>query len=526
MKDAVIHLLYKFLKKHKVSIDEQEIRFQLLSHPTYPSLHAITGVLDHFAIDNIPATVATDQETLSQLGAYFFTQIQNDTGEHFVIFEKKKEQIHLVFSKEYTQTLKVEEFLKIWTGVILILDTEETLEEVSIKNFNLKTLGIFILGCIFLVSLIIKRPLLSEIIYLVSTLLGLLISIFIVIKDLGFHSNSLDRFCSYVHKTNSCDTVLKSNGGTLFTKIKPSDAGFIYFNSLLLSSAFLLLTDKSFSILYLISLIVIPITIYSIIYQYLVIKNWCFLCIGIIATIWLQLIPFLLERVSISNIHISEITIITTCFLILSLLWMHIKTLIKKQNELHNIKIEHLKFKRNYTLFNTLLSESEILPTKLLDKKEIILGNKTEKSKLSIVIITNPLCGHCKEVHQLIDNILKSYKKEVQVIIRFNIPNIDPDNESTKIAARLTEVFNDEGEERCKLAMNEIYTSSSPNDWLKTYGNFNNDNYLSLLKIQHQWCVTYDKNFTPEILLNGKSYPNAYNRKELLYFVEDLITQN
>ena len=25
-----------------------ELEFQLLSHPSYPSLHAVTGVLDHF----------------------------------------------------------------------------------------------------------------------------------------------------------------------------------------------------------------------------------------------------------------------------------------------------------------------------------------------------------------------------------------------------------------------------------------------------------------------------------------------
>ncbi|WP_299223764.1 vitamin K epoxide reductase family protein [uncultured Aquimarina sp.] len=530
MKDSVIYLLYKLLKKNKIAIDEEEVKFQLLSHPTYPSLHSITGVLDHFAIENIAAKIPTDSETLSQLNSYTLTQIRNETGEHFVIFIKKKNTINLIFSREYKQTLSIEEFLKVWTGVILIIDPNENSKtNTSNKEPKYRTAVSFFLVIILLGSFLLLKPELTAFIHYLLSFSGLLFSALIVSKELGIQSSTVNKFCNKEQKNIDCDAVLNSKGATLFNKLKLSDISIVYFGTLIISSLLILLNDNSsIDLIYLISISAIPFTVYSIFYQYKIIKNWCLLCISISLILWLQAITIYFTNFDIKELTFDSYSFGFTLisFLLISTAWSYVIPLLKNEIASRKLKIEHFKFKRNYTLFNTLLSESEILPTKLIDKKEIILGNKTEKPELSITVITNPLCGHCKEVHLLIDNILKNYKKEVQIIVRFNIPNIHSENESTKIAARLTELFNDEGEERCKLAMSKIYLSSAPNDWLKTYGNFSNDNYLNLLKKQHQWCVSYDKNFTPEILLNGKSYPNAYNRKELLFFVEDLITQN
>jgi len=32
-------------------------------------------------------------------------------------------------------------------------------------------------------------------------------------------------------------------------------------------------------------------------------------------------------------------------------------------------------------------------------------------------------------------------------------------------------------------------------------------------------------NFTPEILLNGKPFPNEYNRSDLINFVDDIVEE-
>ena len=66
------------LKKNAISFDKEELFFQIQSHPSYPSLHSITGVFDHFNIENIAARVPKTQEVLDQLPNSFIAQINDE----------------------------------------------------------------------------------------------------------------------------------------------------------------------------------------------------------------------------------------------------------------------------------------------------------------------------------------------------------------------------------------------------------------------------------------------------------------
>ena len=70
--DNLYELVKVFLTKTGHSLNSEELKLQLLSHPTYPSLHSVTGVLTHFRIDNVAVDVPIDQETLEQLPDVFF----------------------------------------------------------------------------------------------------------------------------------------------------------------------------------------------------------------------------------------------------------------------------------------------------------------------------------------------------------------------------------------------------------------------------------------------------------------------
>jgi hypothetical protein len=45
------------------------------------------------------------------------------------------------------------------------------------------------------------------------------------------------------------------------------------------------------------------------------------------------------------------------------------------------------------------------------------------------------------------------------------------------------------------------------------------------LKKEREWCEMNNINFTPEILINGKSFPKEYDRADLQYFINDLIDE-
>ncbi|MEW7290536.1 vitamin K epoxide reductase family protein [Aquimarina sp. 2304DJ70-9] len=525
MKDSVVYLLYKLLRKNKITVDEEEVKFQLLSHPTYPSLHAITGVLDHFNIENIAVQAPVNNETLSQLESHFLAQIKNDTGEHFVLFTRKKDKIHLVFSREYTQILSEEEFLKIWTGVILAIDSSEAEIHFNAKNNNKRIVGI-ILACLsFIISFIVLKPIFTEFLHTLLSGIGIVFSILIILKELGLQSNTLDRFCSLGQNKVSCDAVLNSKGASIFGTVKLSDIGIVYFISLFFSSFLFLVSNHNFDLIYIISLLTIPFTLYSIIYQLYVVKSWCTLCLCVVALLWLQVVPIYVYGFDIKNVSydLSALLLLLFSFSFVSVLWSYVLPLLKKEIALKNLKIEHHKFKRNYSVFNILLSKSDTLPVGIIDQNEIVLGSKTENPALKITIITNPSCSHCKEVHALVEQLLQLYKDQIQIIIRFNVPASSRDIDSTKITARLIELFDTEGQEKCLSAMHDAYMNLEPEKWIQKWGLCDTESPFDVLKKQNNWCIEHNKNFTPEILIEGKSYPKEYNRKELLFFVEDLI---
>ena len=95
-------------------------------------------------------------------------------------------------------------------------------------------------------------------------------------------------------------------------------------------------------------------------------------------------------------------------------------------------------------------------------------------------------------------------------------------NDSLRITARLIELYHTEGKEKCLEAMHDAYLNLTAKDWQQKWGTTDNADYNQLLEKQSNWCQEHNKNFTPEILIEGKSFPKEYNRKELLFFVEDL----
>jgi hypothetical protein len=75
--------------------------------------------------------------------------------------------------------------------------------------------------------------------------------------------------------------------------------------------------------------------------------------------------------------------------------------------------------------------------------------------------------------------------------------------------------------------MHDIYGGMDSNIWFKKWGNcYEKEQYLNILKKDNDWCTSNKINFTPEILINGKSFPNEYDRGDLIYFIEDLIDES
>jgi len=124
LKNSIIYQVQQLLSRNKIVFDKEELSFQIQSHPSYPSIHAVTGVLDHFNIDNLALDVPSTKEVFLQLPTDFLGQIKTDKGDDFAIITKKKETIVAHFSSKDKRILSQNEFLHQFTGVLVAVEND------------------------------------------------------------------------------------------------------------------------------------------------------------------------------------------------------------------------------------------------------------------------------------------------------------------------------------------------------------------------------------------------------------------
>lgn len=110
--------LKKFLDKEKIHIDYQELKFQLLSHPYYPSLNAIVGTLNHLHVKNYPIKIDETEENLNDLPDNFLTRTNENNA--FVLVSKTKKTIKLVYEDLQKGHFQYRILLRFGTGKSLL----------------------------------------------------------------------------------------------------------------------------------------------------------------------------------------------------------------------------------------------------------------------------------------------------------------------------------------------------------------------------------------------------------------------
>ncbi|CAL2076103.1 vitamin K epoxide reductase family protein [Tenacibaculum sp. 190524A02b] len=519
MKDSLIILVIRLLKRNNISFNKEELSFQIQSHPSYPSIHAITGVLDHFNIENVAAEVPTDKETLLQLPDCFIAQINTDVGQELVTVERKALDYLILKTNNKEEKHTEGEFIAAFTGILLGVEEPEEDTVITKKvNNNLAYVVFGITAVLLGFSLFQSTSSILPVFHILLSVLGLVISVAIVKQELGLQTAIGNAFCSGTDDKKDCNAVLTSKGAELFKGYKLSDLSILFFTTMAISSFFLI---NSPELVYTISLLALPITLYSIYYQYKVVKKWCALCLSIVGVLWLQAgITFFADSY-VSNFISNDWLIFGIVTAVVWLAWYYIKPLVSENKTLKKQHIENIRFKRNFAIFNSLLQKSPQVNTYIEKDESIIFGNP--KATMEIVLVTNPFCGHCKPVHKQIHTLLELYGETVKVKVRFNVGLDDTESELVKITSSLLSIYKTQGEQVCLEAMDEIYGDTEVDTWLAKWENSaEKETSINELKKQQTWCTNYAINFTPEILINGRSYPKEYDRADLIFFIEDL----
>ncbi len=498
------NLVYKLLKANGYAVNRRELKLELFSHPEFPSLKAITDTLDRIDIENIVVNIPKD--SISKLPNTFMASLKNN---EISLVKKNTNGLKLYTEKFKTQKKSFLEFNNEWTGSILAIEKSKNKTTIKHKLFY------FLKAFIFLISIIAIFKYNMSAMFILS-FIGLAISIMVLRKELGIFDIFSQKICSLNEKIN-CNLVIDSQKTVFFNTLSLGDLSLIFFMSSVVINLFLGFNYLFYSIFLILSL---PIILYTIYLQAVIIKKWCSLCLLISLTTLIMISFLSLYNYNWSfDIQYWKKSILISFSILIA--WLYLKSHLKKYIHLIKEQYSYLKLKRDFKLFDSVLSSDKKFISNSLNKISFGASNP----KIVIDAITNPLCSFCKDSFNsykvLLDN--EKYKSDLQINFIFN-PINDGISLSKEISAKVLNIYSNFGKKACFEAM-DMWFNSDSNKWQKKYSSVSGMRNIDL-ETHLNWCETNKISYSPLTLLNGHEYPiTHYQIKDINYFIEELLAK-
>lgn len=515
--------IIKLVKALSIPINSDKIIDELEKHPDYPSLLAISDVLNNFNLKN--RAFGIQPEELPHMPCPFIVHTHLNGGDFLLVNKIDAEKIVVSSEKWDKHKIELNEFKRSFDGIVLTIDAlpdNQPAKMIATALSELKApLASAALLLIFMVAIIFHTGYFANYTWQVLLLTafktaGLITSILLLVQSIDSNNPLVQKLCT---GTNSdCKTILSSKAAKVFEGLTWSEVGFFYFTG---TWAALLFGNHSVSILQvlaILNIISLPYSFYSIYYQARVAKQWCILCCTVQALLWLEFIPSVTAfGSSLISPTYSEWSTLFIALLLPVVLWIIVKPWILKVQQVKPLKEQLRKFKYNSTLFTSVLNNQ---PKYALPSEDwsIVLGNADAST--SITMVTNPYCPPCSKTHKLLDELLEQ-RTDIQARIVFTANNTDEDIK-TPISRHLMALNELADKTIVKRAMNDWYEQKQKDykAWAKVYPVEVNEAGFYKIDNQKNWCEMAEVTATPTLLLNGYRLPEYYQLPDLKYMLD------
>lgn len=505
------------------------IEKHLQEHPFYPSLQSLSDTLMRYQIANVGVRISDYH--LEELPLPFFGFVKIDTiGNHdFVgVTEIKDGKVTYFYNKRIT--IPIEEFYEMCNnGIALLIESDENSSENGYKIHHAyeqkRSFSNYLLGS-GLITLILIGMFgffktwgfqASGISILSTVVIGLIISIILIVYELDKSNKLVRKVCAF-GSNNNCDAVLNSSVSKIFG-LSWAEIGLCYFSFQLLY----LLTPSGSSqdkqvILSFFSCITALYIPFSLIYQFIVLKQLCKLCLSIQLVLLFQLLWSISWGSFNHDFSYYNIAPLLVCILSPIILWSFLKRLIEKYSESTIYEKAYKKLIRRQDVLELSLSESPQIANGWKELGIIVKGNRNSNN--IIINVSNPYCIYCSKLHEDLNNLLHQ-NNDLTIITLFSIDCVTSDERNIPVRHFLA---------LAELKSELLYDAM---DWW--YSNENRDVaqfavlfpvdniYLErqdkLIDEMREWCKFAEILNTPTLYFNGKKLPVNFDLENLFNLV-------
>ena len=351
---------------------------------------------------------------------------------------------------------------------------------------------------------------------------GIWLTYNLIRHEKGISSSSLDDFCRK-KASFDCDKVLSSKASRIFKAVSLADSGFIYFVtglSVLVLSVFSSEQNTVLSILFYLSVCATPLILFSILYQKIVVKKWCPLCLSVAGIIFLEVCLFLFytNKVSVFD-YVQPFILLLFSFIISILILFFFKRLLQQQIESHTDKTESLRIKRNPLILASVFSRQQqaVIPR----NHQITIGN--QQSPVVITTLLNPMCQPCAKKVQSIITLLKKYPQKFLWQIRFDGIETNEYHPINQLQLHLMQLCNNKTDDVKLQIITDWYRKHSVQWFAKKYS-VKEITKESICGFSEQIIENRQLNIqkVPTIWINNREFPEEYSVEDIPFLLTDI----
>lgn len=529
----------RLIHNQKISITDATIKASLASHPDYPSLLSISDFLHNYNIENI--ALKTKVDNFSAFPAPFIAQVTvPETGEKvFTLVHTVKNNTIIYEDPAKSKLIEedVNQFKQKFAGYALLVDSSEAIAEEDydrkqrkekLKHFADVT-ALFLLPAIvagYVIALFIAQSfntIIYPVLFLLLSLAGSAMCFLLLLFEIDSHNPLVKEICQAGKRVN-CQAVLQSKASGIMG-ISWSSIGFCYFTGMLLAQVLAGTPNTSVTaLLSFLNLLSLPYILFSVYYQWKIVKQWCVLCLAVQSILALQFLVSVSGGLYVflaAAMPVPAYLQILFCFFMPSvILYIMIPALKKvKEGREHYHMLQ--RFKNNGKVFSALLSRQRKIqhPAEGLG---IAQGNPGAQWK--IIKVCNPYCGPCAKAHPVVEALI-SHNLDVQLQIIFTASGEDTDRKTAPVQ-HLLAIAAKGDESLTKQALDDWY-NAPVKDYKVFAEKYPVDNTMLMaqnekIHAMKSWCDAEQISFTPTFFINDFQLPDTYKLSDLSFLLSTI----
>ncbi len=501
-----------WLKANDVRVNSSYLRNAIKTHPDYPALTSLTDFLESGGMDY--DAVRADISFVNEFRYPLLAHMKKPGSEY----------LHLIKNLGEWKTDKA--IAENWSGVALYSskpkwqhDDNEAAQKEELKKKYIATIFITACFCLFAASVYFYLDFATNIFGLLS-LTGVTLSIAALSTELGYQSTLVKQVCGTIGN-GGCEKVLGSKYSKGFAGITPADASLLYFAAQFILYLVGCFINGHFSGILNLAFTGILVAGWSVYTQAYKVKEWCAICLSIVAVLLGQIIIAIIKYQNTKLLILEPYMFLVLTLGMLALIYLPIKHLLMVNLKSKKELITFRKWKTDASLFITQWKTQPTCNNEMWEN-DLIIGDAD--SLIRFTVACNPFCLPCAKEHFELDKILERYPNQVCVQLRILcIPENMNDRSTMALQAILKRTNNYSDKNRLKNLMTDWFYFMNLQSFVNKWKLENPNSVQEELQMHSKWFKENNIKQTPTIFLNGKMLPNRYQLKDIHLMLPQLI---